>query len=234
MCDGGDIFVNILNATETFRSIETSYSEILQNNCHPIAVGGDHSITLPCLRALHAQVKKPIALFHVDAHADTYGPAWGVEIHHGTFVRHAIDENLIDPKMILQVGLRGGLTTSDDFNYGKDKGIQVLESQEIQMEPWSKTLKYIDRWKKQVGDQPVYLSFDIDGIDPAFAPATGAPVPGGLASWQALSLLQSLRGVRLMAADLVEISPAYDHGDITAILGMSLLFEFLALFAASR
>ena len=229
VCDGGDVFVNPYRDDEAFLAIQERFSAIVQGSCVPLAVGGDHSITLPILRALKGYYNEPLALVHFDAHADTYGPAWGVDIHHGTFVRHAIDEGLIHPQKTYQIGLRGGLATGDDFAYGAQQGIKVLRAQKLHTQSWDQTVQQLETFKNEIGKQPVYLSFDVDAMDPAFAPGTGTPVPGGLSSWQAIALIQQLKGLRIVGADVVEVTPAYDQSQITSILAMSLLFEMLGL-----
>jgi guanidinobutyrase len=231
-CDGGDVFVNVLNVKETHASIEKHIHGVAAAGARPILVGGDHSITLPILRALRKTAKKPIALFHLDAHADTYGPAWGEDLHHGTFVRHAVDEKLIDPTKSVQLGLRGGIADPEDYRYSEDQKFTLIPAQEIHLRGAAWVTQQIQGWKKRIGNAPVYISFDIDGVDPAFAPGTGTPVPGGLSSWQALHVLQSLRGVNLIGADLVEIAPMYDPAQVTSLLAMSILFEMAALMAA--
>ena len=194
----------------------------------PFVVGGDHSIALPTLRALAGQ-HGPLAVLHVDAHLDTSGPeTWGSAHHHGTPFRHALGEGLIAPGRLVQAGLRatwGKLTDPDLARAHDARQIGMDEIEERGMAAIGREIR------ERLGSGPVYVSFDVDAIDPAFAPGTGTPVPGGMTSREAFQMLRSLRGVRLVGMDLVEICPALDHADLTAHLGAQLLFEGLSLLA---
>jgi len=191
-------------------------------------VGGDHSIALPVLRAL-AQKHGPLAVLHVDAHLDTSSPeAWGSSHHHGTPFRHALAEGLIAPGRLVQIGLRatwGKLTDPDLARVHDARQFAMDEIEERGMAAVAREAR------ERLGAGPVYVSFDVDAIDPAFAPGTGTPVPGGMTSREAFQLLRAIRGVNLAGMDLVEVCPALDHSDLTCHLGAHLLFEGLALLA---
>jgi agmatinase len=209
-------------------AVQRDVSAIAAAGAVPFIVGGDHSIALPVLRAL-AQKHGPLSVLHVDAHLDTSSPeAWGSTHHHGTPFRHALAEGLIAPGRLVQIGLRatwGKLTDPDLARAHDARQIPMDEIEERGMAAVAREAR------ERLGAGPVYVSFDVDAIDPAFAPGTGTPVPGGMTSREAFQLLRSIRGVNLAGMDLVEVCPALDHSDLTCHLGAHLLFEGLALLA---
>lgn len=218
--DIGDLPINPLSIKKTYQMLEKSVLNLTQNKKRGLYVGGDHSITLPILRAL-SQVHGPLNLIHFDAHFDTYPPAYGEEFHHGTFVRHAVLEKCV--RQVFQFGIRGPFTAKEDQNFIKEHGIKVWTVEEIK-KGWAKFLQEIPEFKG-----PSYISFDIDCLDPAYAPGTGTPMPAGLNSFEIQQILRHLKIENLIGADLVEVNPAYDHGDITGLLAGSILFEILNL-----
>ena len=186
-----------------------------------LSLGGDHSVAYPLLKA-HAKKHGPLALVQFDAHCDTW-PDGGTRFDHGTMFARAAAEGIIDVSRSTQVGLR----TYND----RDCGFEILTS------PWvhrNGIRAAMDIVRDRAGDAPVYLSFDIDGLDPAFAPGTGTPVPGGLASWQGLEFIRGLEPLNLIGMDLVEVAPAYDHAEITAIAAASMAFDWCAVIAKKR
>jgi agmatinase len=192
----------------------------------PFVVGGDHSIALPVMRAL-ADKHGPLTVLHVDAHLDTSGPeTWGSAHHHGTPFRHALDERLIAPGKLVQIGLRStwGKVTDSDFARAHDA--RQIPMEEIEQRGITAVAREV---RERLGNGPLYISFDVDALDPAFAPGTGTPVPGGMTSREAFHLLRALRGLNLAGMDLVEVCPALDHADLTCHLGAHLLFEGLSL-----
>jgi agmatinase len=194
----------------------------------PFVVGGDHSIALPVLRALE-QKHGPLSVLHVDAHLDTSGPeAWGSAHHHGTPFRHALAEGLIAPGRLVQVGLRATWGRLSDPDLARAHDARQVAMDEIEQRGIAAIASEV---RERLGAGPVYVSFDIDAVDPAFAPGTGTPVPGGMTSREAFQLLRALKGVKLAGMDLVEVCPALDHADLTSHLGAHLLFEGLALLA---
>jgi agmatinase len=204
---------------------------VLSAGAAPFVVGGDHSIALPVLRAL-AKKHGPVAVVHVDAHLDTSSAeVWGEPFHHGTPFRHALTEGLIERGQLHQVGLRATWGAADEGALVAEHAAHAWTPERIADEGITRVSQQISRL---IGDRPLYVSFDVDGVDPAFAPGTGTPVPGGLTSLEALRLLRGLAGRRLVGMDLVEVCPALDHADITLHLGAHLLFEGLALLALSK
>ena len=226
--DGGDITVNPLNMQVTLRNIQNHLAEVHEAGARAICVGGDHSILLPCLRAIHKKYGE-ITLIHFDAHTDTAESAWGEKYHHGTPIRRAIEEGILKGSKIYQIGVRGPLTSPTQDDYIREQKINVLDIHSFQ-DP-KKRDTFFKRILKTAGKGPCYLTFDVDGIDPAFAPGTGTPVVGGLTSYEALHSVRRLQGLHFVGADLVEICPPYDHAEITSLLGAALVFEFLCLMA---
>lgn len=203
-------------------AIERHAEQILAAGCAMLTLGGDHFISYPLLKA-HAKRHGPLSLIHFDAHSDTWPDEDVQRIDHGTMFYHAAREGLVDPARSVQVGLR---TTNDDT-----LGFQVIDARAVHRDSPEHVAEQI---RRRVGDNPVYLTFDIDCLDPAFAPGTGTPVCGGLSSHQALEILRGLRGINLVGMDLVEVSPPYDSAEITALAGATLAMEMICLFAAGR
>lgn len=228
VADVGDCPTVPIDLKQTYSRIEKFTSEILATKKRFVACGGDHSVTLPLLRALNKFYKKPLGFIHFDAHFDTYPPAWDCEYHHGTFARHAIEEKLVDPKKMIQIGLRGPFAVKDDARYSQEHGVTVWTVDDIRKKGVETLIK---KWPP-FGDTPTYLSFDVDSLDPAFAPGTGTPVIGGLSSYEAQQLLRSLPPVNLVGADIVEVIPSYDSSQITQLLAVDVMFEILSHMAA--
>lgn len=224
VADVGDCPVVPIDQDQTYEKIEKFIGQILATNKKFISVGGDHSTTLPVLRALKKKYKKPLNLIHFDAHLDTYPAAWGCEFHHGSFARHAIEEGLVNPKTMIQLGIRGPLAGQDDLDFIKKHKITVKTVDDIRKTQLNEFLKTLPTFKG-----PTYISFDIDCLDPAYAPGTGTPVPGGLTTYETQRILRALKIDNLVGADIVEISPPYDTSQITALAGVDALFELLCL-----
>lgn len=235
--DGGDISVNPLNIQTTFKNIEKHVRSVHEAGARTICVGGDHSILLPELRAIREKFGKPV-LVQFDAHTDTADGAWGEKYHHGTPVRRAIEEGLLSGADVFQIGIRGPLTSPDQESYCREQKINILGIEEFQdpkkREPFFNSIRNKAGAGKKGKLRPVFLSFDVDGVDPAFAPGTGTPVVGGMTSLEALQCVRKLQGLSICGADVVEISPPYDHSDLTSLLGAAIVFEVLSLMAASR
>lgn len=227
VADIGDCPTVPINLDATYKNIESFVSSVLQARKKFAAVGGDHSITLPVLRALKKFYGKPLAFVHFDAHLDTYPAAWGCEYHHGSFARHALEEGLVDPQKMIQIGLRGPLAGGDDLALVKKFGVKTFTIDQIREKPLSEFLKSLPSFDQT----PTYLSFDVDCLDPAYAPGTGTPVPGGLTSFEAQKILQSLKVPNLVGCDVVEVIPAYDPAEITSLVAVDVLFESLCLMA---
>lgn len=223
--DYGDLAINTFNLKATCEIITKGVDEILDSNTKPLILGGDHTLTYPVLRSF-AKKHGPVALVHVDAHADTSEAMFGEKVAHGTPFRRAVEEKLIIPEKTFQIGLRGSGYSPDDYNWGRAKGFEVYTAEMC----WHKSLKpLMDDIRQKVGQTPVYLSFDIDSMDPAFAPGTGTVELGGLTTIQGLEVVRGCLGMNLVGGDLVEVSPPYDTTGNTALIGAQLLFEMLCV-----
>jgi agmatinase len=230
VADCGDVDIVPISIERTHEAIERKIDIVVAAGARPLSIGGDHSITLPLLRAL-ARRHGQLAVVHFDAHPDTWDEYFGSKLFHGTPFRRAIEEGIIDPKRMIQVGIRGPLYGPEDFAFHDEHGLEVLRIEPIKERglPWA-----AERLARLRG-MPLYCSFDIDACDPAYAPATGTPEVGGLTSWEALSLVRSLVGTTLVGADVVEVSPPYDGpGQITSLLAANLAFEILSVMALGR
>ena len=205
------------------------YRTVVGAGVTPLSVGGDHSISLPILRAVAA--RGPVGMIHIDAHCDTGDDYLGSRFHHGAPFRRATEEGLLDPRRVIQIGIRGTTNDPDMWGYSKHSGMRVLPMDEFQDKGWRFAA---EEARRIAGDGPVYLSFDIDSLDPSQAPGTGTPEAGGMMAIEALRLLRSLRDVDFVGGDLVEVSPPFDVGTLTALNGASVLFEILCLLAEAR
>ena len=225
VADIGDLAINTFSLQDSLRIIQESYDAILASDVIPVALGGDHSITLPILRAIAAR-HGPVALVHVDAHADVNDEMFGERETHGTVFRRAREEGLIEPDKTYQIGLRGTGYAANDFAEAQSWGFQQFPAHEL----WGRSLTAIGtEVRRDIGDRPVYVSYDIDSLDPAFAAGTGTPEIGGLTTPQAMELIRSLRGLNIVGCDLVEVSPPYDTSGNTALTGANLLYELLCV-----
>jgi agmatinase len=228
--DGGNVAFPPFDAAAVRSAIEREVASIVSAGATPFVVGGDHSVALPALRAV-AAAHGPLAVLHLDAHLDTSGPeVWGEPFHHGAPLRHALSEGLIAPGALFQVGLRASWGHPEEGAFAIQHGARQYPMPVIDQRGIEGVGREI---REAVGDRPLYLTFDVDALDPSFAPGTGTPVPGGLTSREAFTLLRALRGVRLVGMDLVEVAPALDHADLTCHLGAWILYEGLALRALS-
>jgi agmatinase len=225
MGDCGDLSINPLSIEDTFERITSQLNAVLATGARAACVGGDHSILLPILRSIHKRFGK-VALVQLDAHNDTWAGYFGSPHSHGTPVRRAVEEGLLLPDKTLQIGLRGQVYSKDDFDFGRKHGFQAITSEEFHRGG----VALVKRALKKLKGAPVYITFDIDVVDPAFAPGTGTPQVGGLSSAQALELVRSLAGLKIIGCDLVEVSPPYDNGSITSLLAANLLYEMVCLF----
>jgi guanidinobutyrase len=225
VADLGDVPINTYSIAKSVEIIQAFYEPVLAAGCRPLTLGGDHTIALPILRALKARYG-PVALVHVDAHADVNEAMFGESIAHGTPFRRAVEEGLLQNERVFQIGLRGTGYAVDDFDWPRSQGFTLVPAHEV----WHQSLApLMVRVREVIGSAPCYLSFDIDGIDPAFAGGTGTPEIGGLTVPQALEIVRGCRGLNLVGADLVEVSPPYDPSGNTALLGANLLYEMLCV-----
>ena len=224
VADVGDVALNSYDLLKSVDIIEAFYDDIVAHGAKPATIGGDHTITLPILRALHKK-HGPMALVHVDAHADINDLMFGEKIAHGTIFRRAIEEGLVDPHSMVQIGLRTTGYSAEDFDWSRDQGVRVVTAEEC----WYQSLApLMDEVRSQIGpDMPMYLSFDIDGLDPSVAPGTGTPEPGGLMASQGVEIIRGCWGLNMIGCDLVEVSPPYDTTGNTALVAANLVFEML-------
>ncbi len=221
LADLGDFAIALGDIPASLATIEAQAAGLR----HLIALGGEHGITLPLLRALRARLGHPVGLVHFDAHVDTWEDNFGQVFGHGSVFWHAIREGLVDPSRMIQVGIRSPVQR-EVWDWTVGQGVTILSGQDVQeMGP----IEVAARIRAVVGAQPCYLSFDIDALDPAHAPGTGTPEIGGLASWQAQAILRRLGGLGFVGMDIVEVAPAYDVAEITALAGATMVWEYLAL-----
>jgi len=227
VADVGDVDAPLVSIEKAYDAIEARISAIVGAGARPIAVGGDHSITLPVLRAL-AKRHGPLGLVQIDAHIDTWDEYFGGKYFHDTPFRRAIEEGIVDGRRFIQIGIRGPMYGEDDFDFPRAHGVTTIDIDRVKARgiPW-----VVDEMRR-VLTGAVYMTFDIDGVDPAFAPGTGTPEVGGLSSHEAQHLVRGLAGLSLVGGDIVEVSPLYDGpGQITSVLAANLMFEFLCTMA---
>ncbi len=223
VADIGDVAINTFNMQKSLEIIENAFNQILDFNCRPLTLGGDHTIVLPILRATKKKYGA-VGLIHVDAHADVNDTMFNEKIAHGTPFRRAVEEELLDAGRVVQIGLRATGYAADDFDWPRSKGFRIVQVEEC----WHKSLTpLMAEVREQMGSGPVYVSFDIDSLDPAFAPGTGTPEIGGLTVIQAIEILRGCRGLEIIGGDLVEVSPPYDSSGNTALVAANLLYELL-------
>jgi agmatinase len=224
LADIGDFHLALGDIPGSLQLIEQQASGL----SHLIALGGEHGITLPLLRALTRSSGK-LALVHFDAHVDTWPTNFGQSFAHGSVFYHAIEEGLVDPQRMIQIGIRSPVQR-DVWDWTIGRGVTVLTAQDVHaIDPDA----VAQRIHNVVGDAPAYLSFDIDSLDPAFAPGTGTPEIGGLTSWQAQAIIRKLRGITFVGMDVVEVAPAYDVAEITALAAATMAWEYLALMGSA-
>ena len=230
VADAGDIPVNPFIIEEAISTIEVEASKLLATGAKLMTIGGDHTIALPLLRALHA-IHGPIAVVHFDAHLDTWDTYFGVETTHGTPFRRASEEGLIDMTASMHVGIRGPLYSAQDLAEDTRLGFQVVSCRDVELHGLQKAL---DAIRSRVGDKPTYVSVDIDVLDPGHAPGTGTPEAGGLTSRELLEMIRVFGDMNLISADVVEVAPAYDHAQITGIAAAHVIYELISAMAAGR
>ena len=225
VADIGDVPINTFDLKKSVDIITDYYNGVLAHGVIPLTLGGDHTLTWPILRAIKAK-HGPVALIHVDAHADINDTMFGEKVAHGCPFRRAWEDGCLINDKVFQIGLRGTGYSPDDFDWGRSKGWTVVQAEEC----WHKSLKpLMADIRATIGDAPVYLSYDIDSLDPAFAPGTGTVEPGGLTIWQGLEIVRGCAGLNLVGGDLVEVSPPYDPSGNTALVGANLLYEMLCV-----
>jgi len=228
IADVGDVpFRSVYNLEEALSDIRSFYHDLASAGIAPVTAGGDHSITFPILSAI-AKGRK-IGLVHFDSHCDTAPPTHGSGIAHGSPMRNAVEAGFVDPKRTVQVGIRG--TSEPLWQFSYESGMEVMHIEEFSEIGWKNAVQKI---RNIVGTSPVYVSFDVDCLDPAFAPGTGTPVAGGMSTLEALQTLRGLRGLDVIGGDVVEVAPPFDPSGITALAGATVLFEILCLVAERK
>ncbi len=227
VADIGDVVVEKpFELIGALNEIGVFYQRLVDNKVVPLTAGGDHAISLPILRAVGKE--RPVGMVQIDAHCDTGSNYLGSNYHHGAPFARAVEEGVLDPKRVVQIGIRGGINDRDIWQFSHDSGMRVIYMHHVH-EMGLKAV--IDEARRIVGDEPTYLSFDIDGLDPTYAPGTGTPEVGGFTSLEAQVLLRGLRGVDFIGGDVVEVSPPFDPSGLTALTGASMMFEILCLLA---
>ncbi len=227
IADLGDVnFSNPFDLPQCFADITDFYRKILAAGAVPLSVGGDHSISLPILRAVAAE--RPVGMVHIDAHTDMSDHEFGHKLTHGTPFRRAMEEGLLDPKRTIQIGIRGAQNSEESWQAAEEAGVRVVYMEEFTALGVEATLNEV---KYVVGQGATYVSFDIDSLDPAFAPGTGTPEIGGLTPIQAQALIRGLAGLNLIGGDVVEVSPPFDPTGNTALVGATMLYELVCVLA---
>lgn len=230
VADAGDLIGNPFEIQEAIESLAAGAKELMAAGTKLVTIGGDHTIALPLLRAMHAE-HGPVALLHFDAHLDTWDTYFGAEYTHGTPFRRAHEEGLIDPEAVMHVGTRGPLYGPKDLADDERFGFGIVSSADVMRRGVDAVVTVL---REKVGNRPLYISLDIDVMDPAHAPGTGTPEAGGMTSREVLEILRGLRGLNIVGCDVVEVSPAYDHAELTGIAAAHVVYEMVTLVALGR
>ncbi|HEX6093512.1 MAG TPA: agmatinase, partial [Dongiaceae bacterium] len=227
IADLGDAPVNPIDLTDTLKRVETFYAKVHAAGALPLSAGGDHLITLPIFRAIAKD--RPIGMIHFDAHSDTNDRYFGDHKYtHGTPFRRAVEEGLLDPKRTVQIGIRGSIYSAKDMEFAECSGMRVIYMEEFTKLGVDKVIKEA---RRVAGKEPTYVSFDVDGLDPVYAPGTGTPEIGGMTTLEAQHVIRGLQGLNLIGGDVVEVSPPFDLSGNTALVGATIMFEILCILA---
>jgi guanidinopropionase len=230
IADLGDVrFSSRYDLNTQVDEIARFYREVHEAGVLPVSAGGDHFITYPIFKGIAAE--RPVGMIHIDAHTDTWGEVWGSKFTHAAPFRLAVEDGLLDPNRTIQIGIRGGQNQMEGINFSQERGMRVVFMEEFAR---SGVERIIEEARRVVGDGPTYISFDVDGLDPVYAPGTGTPEIGGISTVDAQRFLYGLRGLNLVGGDVVEVAPPYDQTGNTALVGASLMFEILCLLADSN
>jgi agmatinase len=228
--DGGDIATSPHDVEPALESIAARSEAIVRSGVVGGYIGGDQTITLGALRGIHRAKLRKVGLMHIDAHANAAGPAWGRDVHHGSVIRHLVEEGLVDPERSIQIGLRGPYSSADDLAFSLSHGFEIVNVDEVKWDIHSA----VSQVRKIVRQGPLYVSVDVCALDPAFAPGTGIPCPGGMNTWELQQILRALVGTEIVGFDVVEISPPYDVSELTALAGVTIVQEILSSLADTR
>lgn len=220
--------LNPFKIDEALATIEADALALTEDGASILTIGGDHTIALPLLRAVSKRAGEPVALLHFDAHLDTWDTYFGADYTHGTPFRRAAEEGLIDSAALCHVGTRGPLYSKNDLDEDAALGFGIVTSSDVFHKGVHEVIRVLHQ---RIGDRPLYISLDVDVLDPAHAPGTGTPEAGGLTSREMLEILRGLRGLNLIGADVVEVAPAYDHAELTGIAASHMSYELLTLLA---
>ena len=230
IADLGDVkFSHRYDLNKQAQEIESFFQRIVENNILPVSAGGDHSITYPILKAIAK--KESVGMVHIDAHTDTWGEIWGSKFTHGAPFRLAVEAGVLDTKRTIQIGIRGGQNFMDGIEFSQSHGMRVVFMDEFSFLGVEKIIKEA---RDVVGEGKTYISFDVDGLDPVYAPGTGTPEVGGITTLEAQQLLRGLKGLNLIGGDVVEVAPPFDNTGNTALVGATMMFEILTLIADSN
>lgn len=229
VADLGDAWVQRpFHLEKSLEEIAEYYKEVYRCGILPISAGGDHSVTLPVFRGIASE--RPVGMVHFDAHCDTGDDYLGSKFHHGSPFKRAVEEGLLDPKRTIQIGIRGSLNYMDLWNFSHESGMRVIYMEEFEEIGWRGA---VEEARKVVGEGPTYISFDVDGLDPVYAPGTGTPEVGGFSSMEAQMMIRGLQGLNLVGGDVVEVAPPFDPSGNTALVGATMMFEILCVVADS-
>ena len=226
VADAGDLAVNPFNINEAIETIQAGALDLTEDGTRLLTLGGDHTIALPLLRAAAERAGEPVALLHFDAHLDTWDTYFGAEYTHGTPFRRAVEEGILDTEAISHVGTRGPLYGKKDLEDDRRFGFGIVTSSDVFRQGVDEV---VAKLRDRIGNRPLYISVDIDVLDPAHAPGTGTPEAGGITSRELLEILRGMRGLNLIGADVVEVAPAYDHADITAVAASHVAYDLITL-----
>ena len=230
VADAGDMAVNPFNINEAIEAVQQNALDLTRDGAKLLTLGGDHTIALPLLRAASERAGSPVAMLHFDAHLDTWDTYFGAEYTHGTPFRRAVEEGILDTEAISHVGTRGPLYGKKDLEDDRRFGFGILTSPDVFRQGVDEV---VAKLRDRIGNRPLYVSVDIDVLDPAHAPGTGTPEAGGMTSRELLEILRGLRGLNLVGADVVEVAPAYDHADITAVAASHVAYDLITLMGLS-
>lgn len=231
VADAGDMAVNPFNINEAIETIQQNALDLTADGASLMTIGGDHTIALPLLRAAAERAGEPVAMLHFDAHLDTWDTYFGAEYTHGTPFRRAVEEGILDTEAISHVGTRGPLYGKKDLEDDKRFGFGIVTSSDVY---YQGVKEIVAKLRDRIGNRPLYISVDIDVLDPAHAPGTGTPEAGGITSRELLEILRGMRGMNLVGADLVEVAPAYDHAEMTGVAGSHVAYDLVTLMADRR
>lgn len=227
--DAGDTPITPMDIDATHQQIQGSVAHLLAHGCIPLVFGGDHSTTIGTMQAVFDK-HGPFGVVHFDAHTDTYPPAWGCDVHHGTFMRIGHERGWFRKNDTVSIGIRGPFSTEQDIKDPETMGIDVITTDDVRLKGLDAAAARI----KSIGAGPVFVTFDVDSLDPAYAPGTGTPVPGGLSTWEVFQLIRATASLQVVGADVVEVSPPYDNNDITSLVAVTVGWEIMSGIAKYR